>query len=466
MIPPLIPLPTSQAQAPVQDDRAAKEDLFSTLFSPSTPRASPTLGAAQLQDVRLLKHGRTVSTDSEFGAFVSVPSNEDPLASAGDAGPSSVNDSESRSPLKGTQFLEEVKAANERNKGILDELLYHEDDPLYFLNSQGQGQPSHVPQHSTSHSNAAPKGVSLLDLDPDEPIPEPPPPLDPLLHPHSIETALHEASNTIHDAYAPMHTSRHPSRQQNLTEPSDFGAFASASTTVIPQYPSTSPSSHHDHVRSPSLPPSPSRPSMPELQRTQTQSIFTPSISSTTSRWMSSFLSKPTTNLTFRPSLSRTPTHEDRLSASSWSSRSHSESITPPLSDVPNRAQTLPSASSEITHGTPFASQPYVAPSGAPGFAGDRTWNTSKFEFDKENVERKSVRLVGRKEMTTAVLTVDLADRVSCLPFVYWRRQKPDSPDCLAPAIFSRFGAATTSMVSSLQPGSTWNLPQHPLHSM
>lgn len=52
-----------------------------------------------------------------------------------------------------------------------------------------------------------------------------------------------------------------------------------------------------------------------------------------------------------------------------------------------------------------------MPPSGAPGFAGDRAWNKG-FEFDKENVERISVRLLGRKESTTPVLSVELADKV------------------------------------------------------
>ena len=318
MIPPLIPLPASETQPNRQNnsDRAAKEDLFSTLFSPSTPRASPTLESASLPSIQApTKHNRTVSTDSEFGAFVSVPENEDPLASTPDVGAY-------QSPPQGTQFLEDAIAANERNKkGILDELLRHEEDPLYFLSSQIQDAPSLAAQQSTSSPPIPSLGPSLLDLGLDDPIPEPPPHMDPLLHPDSIESALHEASNTIHEAYGPpsTHTSGHPSRQRNLIEPADFGPFTSASTyslshhtltTSLTSPPSTtSLASTSHHVRSPSLPPSPSRPSLPELQRTQPQSIFTPSLTSTTSRWMSSLLSKPTTNLGFRPSLTRALTH-------------------------------------------------------------------------------------------------------------------------------------------------------------
>ena len=68
----------------------------------------------------------------------------------------------------------------------------------------------------------------------------------------------------------------------------------------------------------------------------------------------------------------------------------------------------------ELTHGTPFASQAYIPPTGAPGFEGDRAWNKSHFEFDPENkVPRKSIALKGRKEITSVVLTPSLADLVS-----------------------------------------------------
>ncbi|KAI0691826.1 TLD-domain-containing protein [Cytidiella melzeri] len=74
------------------------------------------------------------------------------------------------------------------------------------------------------------------------------------------------------------------------------------------------------------------------------------------------------------------------------------------------RAATVPGPSS-ITHGTPFGSQPYIAPSGAPGFAGDRTWDKG-FQYHKDSVERVSLKLTGRKEVTVGVLTVPLADKL------------------------------------------------------
>lgn len=131
-IPPLIPLPAGTDQSTTHD---AKDDLFATLFSPATPRASPTLEPVPDEDLVRPKprHSRTTSTDSDFGSFVSVPSAEDPLHQL-----ASNTVQESFSPLQNFEFFdrfaEEAKAATEKNKkGVLDELLHHEDDPLYFL---------------------------------------------------------------------------------------------------------------------------------------------------------------------------------------------------------------------------------------------------------------------------------------------------------------------------------------------
>ncbi|KAI0328828.1 TLD-domain-containing protein [Cubamyces sp. BRFM 1775] len=180
------------------------------------------------------------------------------------------------------------------------------------------------------------------------------------------------------------------------------------------------------HVRSPSLPPSsPTRISPPEVQRTQ--SYF--SSPSFPSRIVSSLLTS-----TIRPSSSRT-TLSSSTSASTSTSRSHNDdpstSRLPPVvaaaashlasfsrSAPHSRAATVsgsfaegsaPTLDAAITHGTPFASHTFVPPSGAPGFTGDRQWDKG-FEYDKTQVERKSVRLVGRKEITTPILTVEIAD--------------------------------------------------------
>lgn len=88
-------------------------------------------------------------------------------------------------------------------------------------------------------------------------------------------------------------------------------------------------------------------------------------------------------------------------------------SVSPSVQSSPKKVPQRPLP--ELTHGTPFASQTYTPPTGAPGFEGDRAWNKSHFEFDPESkVSRRSVTLKGRKDITSIVLTPSLADLVSC----------------------------------------------------
>ena len=146
-IPPLIPLPADSEQ-PTQTTHAnSKDDIFATLFSPATPRASPTLNpvpdGSSVEPIRprMRSHSRTSSVDSDFGSFVSVPSTEDPLHQL-----ASDPTQDPFSPLQNfdffDRFAEEAKAATAKNKkGVLDELLHHEDDPLYFLGTGAHFDP-------------------------------------------------------------------------------------------------------------------------------------------------------------------------------------------------------------------------------------------------------------------------------------------------------------------------------------
>ncbi|TFK81490.1 TLD-domain-containing protein [Polyporus arcularius HHB13444] len=180
------------------------------------------------------------------------------------------------------------------------------------------------------------------------------------------------------------------------------------------QHAHTTPHSPSQHLRSPSLPPtSPTRLSHPEIQRTQS-SYFTPP--SFPSRWVSNLLTStiraprtsPSTPPTDATSIF-TPSHPDDAPFASTSRIG-----TFPRSAPHSRAATVSEGApldTAITHGTPFAPHAFVPPSGAPGFTGDRTWDKG-FEFDKTQVERRSIRLTGRKEMTVPVLNVDLADQL------------------------------------------------------
>ena len=384
MIPPLIPTSLSKPSKPEHDER---EDLFATLFTPSTPRASPTLNPVpdNAPAQAPTRHSRTGSTDSEFGAFVSVPTTEDPLSPPAGDEATKVQ----FSPLQNTgffdRFTEDAKAATERNKkGVLDELLEHEDDPLYFLHAPNTA--AQVPSGTSTPippSSAAQQ--SLIDLSPTSEFWDAKP-----LPPETAESRSPRENSPEYEMHREEERqARHPSRQANRTD------GPSPSIPIPPP------------LRTPSLPPSPARASLPEVQ--PAQSIFASSSFSASAfpkKWVSSLLSRPSQR---RPASLDEPERH-------WATDRQTPS--PPASGILSHSRMQSAAfdtSPNITHGSPFASEQYVPPSGAPGFSGDRTWNTSGFEFDKENVEKKSVRLLGRKEMTTAVLTTEIADMVGLI---------------------------------------------------
>ncbi|THH17027.1 hypothetical protein EW146_g3712 [Bondarzewia mesenterica] len=337
-IPPLVPLPDSTVETTAND----KYDIFSTLFSPATPHASPTLNPVpdeRQAPVPRRSHARTFSSTScDFGSFVSVPAAEHPLqpsaASSGTAQP--------LTPLSSDffdKFTEDARIATEKNKqGYLAELLEHQDDPLYFLNGGVSSSGGETPMRATT---PRPKSPSSESTSP----------------PDSLPPSTHD-------------------------EPAKNLPPAEINTSSIPVSPQRSPL-----LRSPTLPTFPIRPTPPVISRTQSQSTF--STSAFSSRLMSNLL--PSRSTVGHTSASPSP---------------------PP---VFMRHPTLPPgigrAGPGITHGSPFAAHPYVPPSGAPGFAGDHMWDKG-FEFDEVTVEKKSVKLVGRRESTNPVLSSELADQI------------------------------------------------------
>ena len=392
---PLIPLPTHRGED--------KEDLFATLFSPPTPRASPTRTPEPTSGWSA-RHARQESTDSEFGAFVSVPAAEDPLrlVDGPDLGPYSSQQTYEFFD----RFTEDAKAASEKRRSqVLDELLQHEDDPLYWLQgtSSFDALASTTPQPSQNASIidlSKSNGDSLIDLDSPSDVTRS---FDPLVSSSSAQSSsapspLPAFDRSLFDEVEHANDgldSDRPSRQRAHTNPH--------AVSTLP-------------TRSPSLPPSsPTRPADPQIQRTQSSYFTPPSIPS---RWVSNLLTSTIRGTRTTPS---TPPAEGSIASIFASvseeplpapSRFSTWSQSAPHSRAPTHFESAPSLDSSITHGTPFGSQPYIAPSGAPGFAGDRMWDKG-FEFNKAQVERQSVRLAGRREMTGVVLTVEIADMVS-----------------------------------------------------
>lgn len=396
--PSLIPLPPNSRT----DESESQDDLFATLFSPPTPRASPIPSPGPEHhhiETWPKAHQRNASVSSDFGAFVSVPPADDPLAPSVTA----------PSPLSPFFNLDQTGNHNGDARqqgqalGVLDELLQHQDDPLYWI------QPSSDIDTSTA-ATPQPSKVGVLEASSTETI---------MLSNEQPMSDIHPADNIDSDVLQNHHSRstnemHHVSRQLHET-------FVSPSR------------------RSPSLPRSTSHISEPEVQHTQ--SFFTPS--SISSRWVPSFLaSAARQTLSSTPSTSSSSKERERsispISASTLASRRQEATLpitlpsqikdalsTVASSSLPQhqpasqlRAQTIPgSLDAVISHGTPFSSHPYVPPSGAPGFGGDRAWDKG-FEFDQAGAETKSIKLLGRKELTDPVLTPELADLVRNLSLI------------------------------------------------
>lgn len=137
---PASPQPPSDKTKPRDDEHDGKEDLFAPLFSPPTPPASPrpapVFGAATTtSNIRLGSSGRSrnFSTSSgEFGSFVSVPATDDPLHADQHAAFSLISPTTSLEFFD--QFADHAAKSNAQRRQVLDELLLHEDDPLYSVN--------------------------------------------------------------------------------------------------------------------------------------------------------------------------------------------------------------------------------------------------------------------------------------------------------------------------------------------
>ncbi|KAF8121075.1 hypothetical protein EV363DRAFT_1129120, partial [Boletus edulis] len=110
---------------------------FATLFAPATPPATPTLTATEQPPpiARPRKSTHSSSDSADFGAFVSVPPSQDPLSSnPGHARP--TTSAHNHSLVYFDQFTTHAKTAAERSRReVLDELLEHQDDPMYFLDT-------------------------------------------------------------------------------------------------------------------------------------------------------------------------------------------------------------------------------------------------------------------------------------------------------------------------------------------
>ncbi|TFK59542.1 TLD-domain-containing protein [Pluteus cervinus] len=392
-------------------------DKFATLFSPATPRASPTLDPIQppstsSKRTSIYNPNPPISaTDSEFGAFVAIPATEDPLAAPiidfaespvqpafSKVRPKSWTSSEpfsNRNPSLTffDKFAQDAKVASNR-KGYLEELLLNEQDPLAFLTTPSSFEPL-VP------TNAHTSGLSGLSLSKET-------------TPHQSKAAT-PTPDSAQRSQPHLTASPKPSTLSELDV--EFFTNPSKASPAVPQpqlpAPSESPprtSPTRSPKRSPTRPTlAPPLSSSPTITRTDPLSgpdIRRPTLSgrsssyhtlsNLSSRWMTSIL--PSTNPTTTSRHNSKSSLEALFAAASEGSRPLQAKFTTGLglsfgttttpssaagADSTHHHQAVPApvpSSAKISHGTPFgsssttspfASHTYIPPSGAPGFKGE-----------------------------------------------------------------------------------------------
>ncbi|KAL1741652.1 TLD-domain-containing protein [Schizophyllum fasciatum] len=380
------------------DDEAAF-DKFATLFSPATPRASPTPEGKDALNAPAIAQRRPppiTTSDSEFGSFVTVSANEDPLSFLSTS-PSTTNPSLDFFDA----FGREAKEASERNRRqVLDELLLHDSDPLSFMSARQDGASSGQAKAAGSQFTDAPATMSP-DADADEEFGELQSSAPPCSHHHHHHHHHHVGS---------------PTRQSTLT-PSTLAPplTSSGSASSKPATPA---------IEHPPEFPFPSSSPPPRSQSMQTLSGLSSSwLSTIRERGLSSILPAHTRQATDpgRPS----PTHPTP----------HAHSPTQPVTITHTTPFTAPGAAH-----SPFAPHVFVPPSGAPGFRGEAyDWDKGySVELERELAASGApsrgasrspssagsarapasarglggVVLAGRNSNTEAVLTHEVADAI------------------------------------------------------
>ncbi|KAF5378562.1 hypothetical protein D9615_007099 [Tricholomella constricta] len=483
--------PTSAGSSvPKQDNGGIDEamlDKFATLFSPATPRASPTMEPVPATTIYArpvprpgISRKEASGSDSDFGSFVTVSAMEDPLAMLDFDLPPAVTIGE---PPKGSgaqtssldffdKFAQDAKTAADRKKhGVLDELLMHEDDPLYWLKEQDKGS------GTGSNTTIWPRTQPKIFESPSEhhPVSDPASPLQDLDHDFFTTKPVASTLNQsrAHITTRPEHS---PTRSSTLAlsatlAPPVADTSTASSSSSTPLHESFDPLSTSTH----------SKPSSPSHSSSYS------TLSSLSSRWMSSLLPSSKSNPNYTKTQTTTPSLESLFAIDTGHARtplrkSRSRSI-----DRRSRPEQLYRATShpapsptsvpdvQISHGTPFArpakaspfaSHIYVPPTGAPGYKGEQyDWDKGfsaelerelsggndpkrlddggEGEGDGEQaqelssmedlaaharakarardsldvgyiMEKKSggVELIGRNTLTTPVLSADLADEI------------------------------------------------------
>ncbi|KAG6817025.1 hypothetical protein H0H87_000649 [Tephrocybe sp. NHM501043] len=329
---------------------------------------------------------KTSESDSDFGSFVSVSALEDPLTALDFGLPSQ----EERSSLAANstltffdKFTQDAKVASDHNKQtVLDELLKHEDEPLYWV--EGGEELQKQPLHPTG---------DLLDLVEDA--------LD-------SRTPVAQQFNTTEqpliDLDHEFFTSKPSSAQtQSRTTSRPDQSPSRSSTLALPVIPAPPLADTHS-VSFTSSPPPDAEDRFSNPRRSSSYST----LSNLSSRWMSSLRasSKPQHDSRPIPNYAHPTLKSISSTAQPDSQRSQSSERTTssrPMYRTPSYPHSHSSVDAQISHGTPFGRPKVVSP-----FAVDIPQDIGH-RVEKETA---SVVLTERKASTTNVLEAPLADMI------------------------------------------------------
>jgi hypothetical protein len=430
----------SRPSAVGQNEHDPSIDKFSTLFTPSTPRASPTLLPVTLHSSSMFR-SQVHSITDDHGSFTSVSAHEDPLSSSMAPSnsslpvpttfewdnddhellttpvlmpvllPSATSSQPSNQPTHADnasltffdKFAQDAKRNSEmRRKGLVDELLKCEDDPLYFLHNRNESAQKKDEEYRED------RGDTLDNVK--QPTSDPERQASPPVSPPLIDTVLHDL---------------------------DHEYFSSG--RLVPdndKTPSERRCSISSHNRSPSMPSPPTLAppfmdsnislDLHSLSNTASTAVGTSpkSLSSSFSaRWMSNLLktsggsghhqqqghgatqtlesifgmnSDASSSSSHPPSGTSSPTAVSTVSAIHRRNSSSPPTHYRPIPHSrPHIAHTLPTripSSLDVTFkhtASPFGTHAYLPPSGAPGFRGE------SYDWDKgfsNELEREIVR--------------------------------------------------------------------------
>ncbi|KAG6877289.1 hypothetical protein C0993_008846 [Termitomyces sp. T159_Od127] len=480
----------------------ASDDLFSTLFSSDVPALEhePTkVKPRMIQD--------TSESDSEFGAFVSVPASEDPLAldfgSPEQRSPPVINRNlaaNNSSLIFFDKFAQDAKVASDRNKqGVLDELLKHEDEPLYWLKDD---QKTHVDSQSVpcmpelldfyhdDHGGKSKNGESASGPQQSQFMPQ----RDIITDHANTKVPVDDLLDLDHNFFTSKTPVHQPLPHMTTYTPRPDHSPSRSSTLSLPIVPAPPVADTHNAELFTASPPSEYSDPLSHLTPPKDRRFSHSTLSSLSSRFMSSFLNSSKPHSHHSHSSLESIFAED--SSRQRQRRSQSSERSPPSGTKLYRTISQPVSDVQISHGTPFgrsmtispfASHVYIPPSGAPGYRGEQyNWDKGySDDLDRELVQEEakerelvglkgsasapdvahliekktgSVDLHGRKASTAPVLDVHLADLVR--PYSLPHLAKPLSDIIMDQGSPTSPGACSIAeeVDSDLFAGSTWDL--------